>query len=176
MRTLLLFLGFISGAFAFAQTTVQGKVVDQNGQPVANANIVVVGQSEGAVADFDGNFAFSASQTPPFSIRVSSLGYTTATVSFGGSAVTVVLNEASTALDEIVISASRTPERIFESPVTVEKFGITQIANTPSADYFNGLENLRGIQLNQGGLLFNQVNTRGFGTVYNEGFVTLVDG
>ena len=176
MRTLLLFLGFISGAFAFAQTSVQGKVVDQNGQPVANANIVVVGQSEGAVADFDGNFAFSASQTPPFSIRVSSLGYTTATVSFGGSAVTVVLNEASTALDEIVISASRTPERIFESPVTVEKFGITQIANTPSADYFNGLENLRGIQLNQGGLLFNQVNTRGFGTVYNEGFVTLVDG
>jgi len=60
MRTLLLFLGFISGTFAFAQTTVQGKVVDQNGQPVANANIVVVGQSEGAVADFDGNFAFSS--------------------------------------------------------------------------------------------------------------------
>ena len=176
MRTLLLFLGFISGTFAFAQTNVQGKVVDQNGQPVANANIVVIGQSEGAVADFDGNFAFSSSQTPPFSIRVSSLGYTTATLSYGGSAITVVLTEASTALDEIVISASRTPERIFESPVTVEKFGITQIANTPSADYFNGLENLRGIQLNQGGLLFNQVNTRGFGTVYNEGFVTLVDG
>ncbi|MDA0608456.1 MAG: carboxypeptidase-like regulatory domain-containing protein, partial [Bacteroidetes bacterium] len=106
MRTLLLFLGFISGTFAFAQTNVQGKVVDQNGQPVANANIVVMGQSEGAVADFDGNFAFSSAQTPPFSIRVSSLGYTTATISYAGSTVTVVLNEASTALDEIIISAS----------------------------------------------------------------------
>lgn len=176
MKKLLLLLGFVTSTIAFSQTTVSGKVVDQNGQPVANANIVVVGQSEGAVADFDGNFTFSSTQTPPFSVRVSSIGYSTSTVSFSGSALTVVLNEASTALDEIVISASRTPERIFQSPVTVEKFGLSQIQNTPSSDYFNGLENLRGIQLNQGGLLFNQVTTRGFGTVYNEGFVTLVDG
>ena len=176
MRTLLLFLGFISGTFAFAQTTVQGKVVDQNGQPVANANIVVVGQSEGAVADFDGNFAFSASQTPPFSIRVSSLGYTTATVSFGGSAVTVVLNEASTALDEIVISASRTPERIFESPVSVERFGIAQIQNATSESFYGSLQNLKGVDINTNSLTFQSINTRGFATFANTRFLQLVDG
>jgi len=127
MKKLLLLLGLVTSTIAFAQTTVSGKVVDQNGQPVANANIVVVGQSEGAVADFDGNFMFSSTQTPPFSVRVSSIGYSTATVSFNGSSLTVTLNEASTALDEIIISASRTPERIFESPVSVERFGIAQI-------------------------------------------------
>ena len=79
-------------------------------------------------------------------------------------------------LDEIVISASRFAQRIFESPVTVEKFNVQQIAATPSADFFSGLEEIRGIQVNKGGLVFNQVNTRGFGTLYNEGFVTLVDG
>jgi outer membrane receptor protein involved in Fe transport len=30
--------------------------------------------------------------------------------------------------------------------------------------------------MNQTGLVFSQVNTRGFGTAYNEGFVTMVDG
>ena len=176
MRTLLLFLGFISGTFAFAQTTVQGKVVDQNGQPVANANIVVVGQSEGAVADFDGNFAFSSSQTPPFSIRVSSLGYTTTTVSFGGSAVTVVLNEALTALDEIVISASRTPERIFESPVSVERFGLAQIQNATSESFYGSLQNLKGVDINTSSLTFQSINTRGFATFANTRFLQLVDG
>lgn len=176
MRTLLLFLGFISGTFAFAQTNVQGKVVDQNGQPVANANIVVVGQSEGAVADFDGNFAFSSAQTPPFSIRVSSLGYTTATISYAGSTVTVVLNEASTALDEIVISASRTPERIFESPVSVERFGLAQIKNATSESFYGSLQNLKGVDINTNSLTFQSINTRGFATFANTRFLQLVDG
>lgn len=176
MRTLLLFLGFISGTFAFAQTNVQGKVVDQNGQPVANANIVVIGQSEGAVADFDGNFAFSSAQTPPFSIRVSSLGYTTANISYAGSTVTVVLNEASTALDEIVISASRTPERIFESPVSVERFGLAQIQNATSESFYGSLQNLKGVDINTNSLTFQSINTRGFATFSNTRFLQLVDG
>ena len=176
MRTLLLFLGFISGTFAFAQTNVQGKVVDQNGQPVANANIVVIGQSEGAVADFDGNFAFSSAKTPPFSIRVSSLGYTTATISYAGSTVTVILNEASTALDEIVISASRTPERIFESPVSVERFGLAQIQNATSESFYGSLQNLKGVDINTNSLTFQSINTRGFATFANTRFLQLVDG
>jgi hypothetical protein len=101
MKKLILVLSILSSAFALAQTSVNGKVVDQNGAPVANANVIVVGQSEGAVADFDGNFAFTTSLTPPFTVRVSSLGYTTATATFSGSALTVTLNESSTALDEI---------------------------------------------------------------------------
>ena len=38
--------------------------------------------------------------------------------------------EDGTFLDEVVVSASRTPQRIFESPVTIERFGVKEIANT----------------------------------------------
>ena len=55
MKKLILVLSILSSAFALAQTSVSGKVVDQNGAPVANANVIVAGQSDGAVADFDGN-------------------------------------------------------------------------------------------------------------------------
>ncbi|WP_238596855.1 hypothetical protein, partial [Psychromonas sp. psych-6C06] len=54
--------------------------------------------------------------------------------------MTVVLKEAQTFLDEVVISASRTPERIFESPVTVERSGISEIKNTTAADFYGGYE------------------------------------
>ena len=51
-----------------------------------------------------------------------------------------------------------------------------EIENTPSADYFNGLANLKGVSLVEAGLVFNQVQIRGFSDIYNEGLVTLVDG
>ena len=160
-----------------AQTQVSGTVTDANGQPVPGAS-VVLDSNTGTVTDFDGNFSLNTSKTPPFSLTVSNVGLETKTVTISSAvqSLSVTLGESATQLDEIVVSASRMAERIFESPVTVEKFSIQQIERTPSADYFNGLENLRGIQLNQGGLVFNQVSTRGFATVYNEGFVTLVDG
>ena len=64
------------GAASFAQTTVTGKVVDENNEPIPGANVVLVGKAEGATADFDGNFTFTTSQEPPFQLRVTSIGFT----------------------------------------------------------------------------------------------------
>ncbi|MBR63632.1 MAG: hypothetical protein CMC60_06310 [Flavobacteriaceae bacterium] len=177
MKKLLTLITVFASMMMWAQTQVSGTVTDADGQPLPGANIVLDG-STGAVSDFDGNFSLSTDQQPPFSLTVSSVGFESATVevtSASGS-LTIQLSEGSTQLDEIVVSASRFAQRIFESPVTVEKFNLQQIAETPAADFFSGLEEIRGIQVNRGGLVFNQVNTRGFGTLYNEGFVTLVDG
>ena len=80
-----------------------------------------------------------------------------------------------TQLDEVVVSASRTPERIFESPVTVEKLGLAEIKNSTSASFYGGIEGLKGVQINKGGIFMQQISTRGFSTIYNEGFVQLVD-
>ena len=177
MRKLLTLITVFASLSMWAQTQVSGTVTDADGQPLPGANIALDG-STGAVSDFDGNFSFSTDQQPPFSLTVSSVGFETATaeVTSASGSLTIQLSEGNTQLDEIVVSASRMAERIFESPVTVEKFSLQKIENTPSADYFNGMENIKGVQLNQGGLVFNQVSTRGFATVYNEGFVTLVDG
>lgn len=177
MKKLLTLITVFASMMMWAQTQVSGTVTDADGQPLPGANIVLDG-STGAVSDFDGNFSLSTDQQPPFSLTVSSVGFESATVevtSASGS-LTIQLSEGNTQLDEIVVSASRFAQRIFESPVTVEKFNLQQIAETPAADFFSGLEEIRGIQVNRGGLVFNQVNTRGFGTLYNEGFVTLVDG
>lgn len=164
-------------ALSFAQTTVKGKVIDNNGQPLPGANIIVTGTTTGTISDYDGNYTLTVNQDPPFTIQISTVGFETVDleVTTNPQTIDVTLVEG-TALDEVVISASRTPERIFESPVTVERFGLKEIKNTASADYYGGLENLKGVDINTNSLTFKSINTRGFATFANTRFVQLVDG
>lgn len=178
MRTILLFVALVCGAFMYGQTQVSGVVVDQNNIPVPGANLLVEGTNEGAVTDFDGNFSLKTNVKPPFKLLVSSIGFsnTTVSVTSNNQKLKITLKEQQTQLDEIVISASRTPERLFESPVTVERFGLKEIKNTASADFYDGLENLKGVDINTNSLTFKAINTRGFATFANTRFMQLVDG
>ncbi|MFD2551321.1 TonB-dependent receptor [Bizionia sediminis] len=177
MKSILSILLLFFGAVTFAQTTISGTVVDNNEQPIPGANVIVVGTNTGTITDFDGMFTITTTQTPPFTIQASSIGFESASqeVSASASNLKLVLTEG-TSLDEVVISASRTPERIFESPVTVERFGLKEIKNTASADFYDGLENLKGVDVNTNSLTFKSVNTRGFASFSNTRFMQLVDG
>ncbi|MSP85287.1 MAG: TonB-dependent receptor [Flavobacteriaceae bacterium] len=81
-----------------------------------------------------------------------------------------------TLLDEVVVSASRTPEKVLQSPVTIERMGIKEIKKTASPSYYDGLEDLKEVQMNTSSLTFKSINTRGFATVANVRFMQLVDG
>ena len=178
MRTLLFVATLLFGLSAYAQTVVNGKVSDTKGVPVPAANIVIIGTTEGTVTDFSGNFVLETLEVPPFQLRVTSLGFSEVTVEVvtSGQTLTITMTEAQTILDEIVISASRTPERIFESPVSVERFGLKEIQTTASESFYGGLQNLKGVDINTNSLTFQSINTRGFATFANERFIQLVDG
>jgi len=177
MKRILSMIAVLFSTIIFAQTTVTGSVTDENNNPIPGAN-VVADATTGTVADFDGNFSLSVDQMPPFSITVSSVGFDSVTLSVTASNLNfnVQLTESQNLLDEIVVSASRIAERLFESPVTIQKFDYKDIAQSTGADFYSSLEGLKGVQVNSGGLFLQQINTRGFSTVYNEGFVQLVDG
>ena len=87
-----------------AQTQISGTVSDNNGQPVPGASIAIDSKT-GTVTDFDGNFTFNTSQTPPFTITISSVGLETKsiTVSSDAQALSITLGASSTPLDEIVV-------------------------------------------------------------------------
>ncbi|WP_224489138.1 TonB-dependent receptor [Robertkochia flava] len=178
MRTLLIVCAFLIGATLSAQTVLTGTVIDPDGQPIPGANVKVVGAAVGAVTDFNGEFNLTTQESLPLSLAVSSIGFKTQTieVTSDASPLQIRMEEETTQLGEIVLSASRTPERIFESPVTVERFGIKEIKNTPSVDFYDGLENLKGVDINTNSLTFKSINTRGFATFANTRFVQLVDG
>ncbi|WP_417363161.1 TonB-dependent receptor [Galbibacter sp.] len=176
IRTIFFVLSFLCTSICLGQITIQGKVVDARHQPIPSASLQIVGQTQGVASDFDGNFTLQL-EALPVSLRISSIGFVTQTISLSDTeTLTIVMEEETMSLGEIVVSASRTPERIFESPVTVERFGLKEIKNTASVDFYDGLENLKGVDINTNSLTFKSINTRGFASFANTRFVQLVDG
>ncbi|WP_296687039.1 TonB-dependent receptor [Flavobacterium sp.] len=178
MRVYLLFLTLFFCSISFAQNSISGSVSDSNNQPIPGANIKVVGDNSGTISDVDGKFILSTSKKFPYQIEITALGFGAKkiTVSGANQKVIVKLLDEETKLNEIVVSASRTPERVLESPVTIERMGIADIKKTASATFYEGLENLKEVQMNTSSMSFKSINTRGFATVANVRFMQLVDG
>lgn len=178
MKHYLSFLTLMFCGFIYSQSNITGKVIDEFGQEVPGANIVIVNESVGTTTDMDGKFELKTQKKPPFQIQVSMLGYATQTVNITSpnQKVNVTLKEDSVQLGEIVVSASRTPERILESPVTIERMGLKEIKNTTSPTFYEGLENLKEVHFNTSSFNFKSINTRGFATIANTRFMQLVDG
>lgn len=173
MRVYLLILSLFFCGMMSAQS-VSGTVKDSNGLPIPGANIKVTGEETATVSDDNGNFTIN--KKPPFSIEVSSIGFASKTVNVTSSTVTVSLADEETKLNEIVVSASRTPERVLESPVTIERMSAADVKATSSPTFYDGLENLKEVHFNTSSLSFKSINTRGFATVANTRFMQLVDG
>ncbi|MGN1245630.1 MAG: SusC/RagA family TonB-linked outer membrane protein, partial [Muribaculaceae bacterium] len=55
-KMIMLIVALISGVTAFAQTTIEGLVVDGTKEPIIGASVFVKGTSTGTATDFDGRF------------------------------------------------------------------------------------------------------------------------
>ncbi|MGL5111220.1 MAG: TonB-dependent receptor domain-containing protein [Flavobacterium sp.] len=178
MRIYLLFMSLFFCGLSFAQNSISGIVRDASNQPIPGVNIKVVGQSASTVTDYDGQFVLNSIKSLPITIEASNLGFTSQTlkVSSYNQKVSIKLVDQETKLDEIVVSASRTPERVLESPVTIERMGIAEIKKTASPSFYDGLENMKEVQMNTSSMSFKSINTRGFASVANTRFMQLVDG
>nr|WP_288833339.1 TonB-dependent receptor [uncultured Flavobacterium sp.] len=178
MRAYLFLLSLLFCGVLNAQNTIQGIVTETNNLAIIGANIRVIGDSAGTITDSDGKFILNTSKELPYEIEVSFIGFESKRISINSKKqqITIVLIEKHNLLDEIVVSASRTPERVFESPVTIERMGIADIKKTASSTFYDGLENLKEVQMNTSSLTFKSINTRGFATVANSRFLQLVDG
>ncbi len=172
-----LLLFFISYA-AVAQTTVSGKVTDgDGGEPLVGVNIVIEGTVKGTVTNIDGTYSLKINEVPTRLI-FSMIGFATQKLDVTATTTTldVVMSEAVMLGEEVVISANRTEESILESPVTVEKMDILAIQQTAAPDFYDGLENLKGVNAVKGSLTLTSINTRGFAAIANTRFVQLMDG
>lgn len=164
---------------AWAQTTISGKVTEANGDPLIGVNVVVKGTVKGTITDVDGNFNLSVSQSPPFTLVISYVGFVSQEIEItdtNTSGLNIQMAEQTLLGQEVVISASRVEESILASPVTIEKLDILAIQQASAPDFFDQLNYVKGVSTAQGSFTFNSVNTRGFATIANTRFVALVDG
>ena len=164
---------------AFAQTTVTGKITDEeSGEPIVGVAVVVKGKVTGTTTDVNGEFSLETNSTPPFTLIISSIGFIgqEIEVTQNNQQVSITLKSSTVKMDQLVVSASKVEESIMEAPVSIEKLAITELRNTPSFDMYDAIGNLKGVQINNGSLTFSSVNTRGFADMQNWRFIQLIDG
>lgn len=174
-----LFICFTLVSFtSFAQTTVSGTVKDAKGEGIVGINVIVKGTVTGAPTNLDGKFTFSTNAALPFKVQVSGVGYKTQLidVTSSGQTLDITLDEEVGLADEVVVTASRVEEGILQSPVSIEKMDILDIKNTPADNFYDGLANMKGVDLVPSGMLIKMVNARGFGGPYQTRFVQRFDG
>ena len=99
------FSGSHGGYAALAQNdvTVSGTVVDENGEPILGAGVVVKGTTNGTTADLDGRFSLTV---PAGSVlQFISVGFETVekTVNTGGDLGTITMPTEHTVLDQVVV-------------------------------------------------------------------------
>ncbi|SHF84485.1 TonB-linked outer membrane protein, SusC/RagA family [Arenibacter palladensis] len=97
-----IFLALMGFQQANAQQTITGTIVDELGQPIPGANIVIKGTTTGVVTDFDGNYSIEASPTDE--LVISYVGYTTQNIVVGSkTTINVNMELDQQLLDEVVV-------------------------------------------------------------------------
>jgi iron complex outermembrane receptor protein len=95
---------------------------------------------------------------------------------FAQNTVQEIPKDSARQLSEMVVTASRTPESVIKSPISIELLDNHAIRQSAAPSYFDALEYVKGVQLLTSSLGFKVYNTRGFANPTNVRFVQLVDG
>lgn len=165
---------------AQSTTTISGKVVDgATGETLPGVNIRVKDKVVGTSTTAKGDFNLTVNQAPPVTLIFSFVGYKSQELDINQAKLTgleIRLEEQVIFGQEVVVSASRVEESIFQSPVSIEKLDILDIQNTAAASAYEAIGNLKGVDFSTQSLTFKSVNTRGFGANGNTRFVQLIDG
>ena len=175
-----LLMACILSIAAYSQTsTISGTVTHSvTKEAVPAVSVTIKGTSIGTYTDDKGNFKLSTNQKLPFTLVFTSIGFAAQEVNVTSASqnVTVSFVQDYGLGQDIVVAASRVPERIMESPVSIERVSTATIRNAAAPSYYDVIANLKGVDMTTSSLGFKTVSTRGFNGSGNLRFNQLVDG
>jgi len=125
LNILLVLLCFFAN-IAVAQELISGIITDASGDPLPGASVVEKGTSNGAVADFNGNYKISVAKGKI--LVFSFVGYQSQEITVTKNVINVKL-ESGEQLREIQIVGSRSTKRTaVDTPVPVDVIDVSQLA------------------------------------------------
>jgi TonB-dependent SusC/RagA subfamily outer membrane receptor len=133
--------------WSLQQTTIQGTITDELGQPLPGASIVEKGTVNGVSSDFDGNYSISFSDNEAILI-ISYLGYSTMEVPVNGqNNINAQLQPDAGQLDEVVVIGYGTTTRE-KFNGAVSKVETEKLNTFSSANFEQALSgNVAGVQV-----------------------------
>ncbi|MEO6760405.1 MAG: carboxypeptidase-like regulatory domain-containing protein, partial [Saprospiraceae bacterium] len=179
---ILIFIGLWTMLFSLqaeAQTTLRGKVLDEvTGEALIGATVAVVeGGSGGATTNYDGEFSVKVDNLPA-KLSITYTGYAAKEVVFNSAdnRPTVRLGSSDIIIEEAIVRGQRVDDKQKAAPLTVENLDAIAIRETAAVSFYNGLGNLKGVDLTTASLGFTIINTRGFNSTSPVRSLQIIDG
>lgn len=143
-KLLLTALGCCVVSVALAQMTLQGKVVDEDGQPVLCATVRLEKTTIGAVTNDKGEFVFKDVPNGEYVMRTSRMDFETQkqNVNQTDRNLLIRLKKSYLNLNEVVVTGTGTYHRLKDTPVPVEVITAKEIANTGALNFEDALSAL----------------------------------
>ena len=161
-----------------AQEMLRGRVIDAElGDPIFSANVIIEGTTTGVTTDFDGQFLIPVPQFP-VQLQVSFIGYgmQRVTVQNASDKLTIKLAPDQVLIDAAEVVGDRISQKQKQAPLTVESMDVIAIKEAPSGSFYEGLGNLKGVDVTSASLGFKIINTRGFNSTSPVRSLQLIDG
>lgn len=166
-----------------ADGTIKGKIINQKGDAVSGASVLLVGEDKGTAADNLGQFVLSNVKPGTYSLQISAVGYQNITqpVTVGDGQLlelTLTLKEGNSSLEEVIVTGySKQSKRDVTGAISTISADV--VSKTPVTDVGSILQGrAAGISVDaQGGPgSIAVVRIRGFGTNGNNDPLYVIDG
>ena len=168
----------ISGQIFAQNLNVHGKVLDENGEGLIGAGVVIQGTTQGTITDIDGSYQLSVPQGA--TLEFSCVGYKAQLVQVTGPNLTVTLAPDSKLIDESVVVAYGSQNKVTITGA-VTAVGGDALMKSPVPNVANALQgNLPGVTAVQPsgmpGADEPVIRIRGVGSLNSAEPLVLVDG
>ena len=127
---------------------LQGTVLSE-GKPVSYANIGIEGTTNGAIADENGKYLIPNLQNGNYKIKCSAIGFYTVSkkvIVSGNTMLNINMQANENALKDVVVSGTMKEVSRQNSPVSVEIYTPKFFLKNPTANMFDALQMVNGVQ------------------------------
>jgi iron complex outermembrane recepter protein len=161
-----------------AQITVRGKIIDtETGEDLIGATVVRADGGGGATTNYEGEFLLKLPSLPA-RVRCSYTGYTPLDldITSADEKMTIKMESASVMMEDVVIRGQRIDDKQKAAPLTIENLDAIAIKETAAVSFYNGLGNLKGVDMTTASLGFTIINMRGFNSTSPVRSLQIIDG
>lgn len=168
-----------TGVSAQQNNHISGTVKDNKGAPVSAVTVSVLNTNLSAVTDVNGAFEISYVPAGKLTIRFSAIGYASVNqlVADNNQTLNVILPDAGLRLDEVIVSAQKTEEKLQDIPASITMFSSAKVNDfrlLNTKDLATVVPNLYSSTPGDGR---NITSIRGIGTLsYDPAVATYIDG
>ncbi|PAU94147.1 hypothetical protein CK503_08005 [Aliifodinibius salipaludis] len=173
----------VMGAMAQNTGTIEGTATNQEtGETMPGVNVSIVGTNQGAATGPNGQYEISGLEPGTYRVKATYLGFSDylseqITVEAGASLThNIQMQETVWQGNEVVVTGSRRPEKLLESPTTIERVSPEDLEMSGGSTFMSSLSNLKGVNYSNAGINTQLISARGFNSSFNTRLLFMIDG